>query len=427
MSRAGRMLSFAINCKLGAIVLMSGFRAQSACIALIIAALAPLLAGCDEPKSAVAATQASDPDVSVVTVNPQARAVVRELPGRIAPTRVAEVRPRVSGIIVRRTFSQGSEVKAADPLYQIDPKPFEVEVHSNEAALAKARAVLDQAAQHARRIATLTSQKTAPEAENEKAIASQRQAEADVEGREADVARARLNLDYATIRAPIGGVVGAALASEGALVVQNETASLATVQQLDPIYADFTQSVSELNRLRKAFESGDLDRIAPDALKVRLVLDDGSVYPVAGKLLFSEAKVDAHTGQVTLRGEFPNPKRELLPGMYVRVLIEQGIDTDAIAVPQQAIQRNGGGGSEVFLVKNDNLVAAQSVRIGSQQDGQWFVTEGLKAGDKVVVEGFQKFVAGDKVRPQAWTAAEASADVTPQVAPKVKPTTQAQR
>jgi membrane fusion protein (multidrug efflux system) len=402
---------------------MSGFRTQSACIALVIAALAPLLAGCDEPKSATAAVQVSDPDVSVVTVNPQARAVVRELPGRIAPTRVAEVRPRVSGIIVKRMFSQGSEVRAGDPLYQIDPKPFEVEVQSNEAALAKARAVLEQASQHARRIATLTSQKTAPEAENEKAIASQRQAEADVAGREADVARARLNLDYATIRAPIGGVVGAALASEGALVVQNETAGLATVQQLDPIYADFTQSVTELNRLRKAFESGDLDRIAPDSLKVRLVLDDGSVYPISGKLLFSEAKVDAHTGQVTLRGEFPNPKRELLPGMYVRVLIEQGIDTDAIAVPQQAIQRNGGGGSEVFLVKNDNHVAAQAVRIGSLQDGQWFVTDGLKAGDRVVVEGFQKFVAGDKVRPQAWTQADASADAAPQL----KPTTTAKR
>jgi membrane fusion protein (multidrug efflux system) len=423
MSRAGRMLSFAINHKLGAIVLMSGFCAQSACIALVIAALAPLLAGCDEPKSAAAAVQVSDPDVSVVTVNPQARAVVRELPGRIAPTRVAEVRPRVSGIIIKRMFSQGSEVKAGDPLYQIDPRPFEVEVQSNEAALAKAKAVLDLASQHARRIATLTSQKTAPEAENEKAIATLRQAEAEVAGREADVARASLNLDYATIRAPIGGVVGAALVSEGALVVQNETAGLATVQQLDPIYADFTQSVTELNRLRKAFESGDLDRIAADALKVRLVLDDGSLYPISGKLLFSEAKVDAHTGQVTLRGEFPNPKRELLPGMYVRVLLEQGIDTDAIAVPQQAIQRNGGGGSEVFLVKNDNHVAAQAVRIGSLQDGQWFVTDGLKAGDKVVVEGFQKFVAGDKVRPQAWTEADASAVS----APPLKPTTQAQR
>ncbi|QIG99441.2 efflux RND transporter periplasmic adaptor subunit [Bradyrhizobium sp. 6(2017)] len=389
---------------------MSGLRAQSACIALMLAVTAPLLAGCDEPNTATAAVQASpEPDVSVVTVKPQARAMVRELPGRIAPTRVSEVRPRVSGIVVNRMFHQGSEVKVGDPLYQIDPRPFEVELQSTEAALARAKAVQEQAALQARRIATLTSQRAAPEAENEKAIANLKGAEADVQGREADVARARLNLDYATIRAPIDGTIGAALVSEGALVVQNDAASLATIQQLDPIYADFQQSVTEMNQLRRAFESGDLDRIASDAMKVRLVLDDGSIYPIPGKLLFSDAKVDAHTGQVTLRGEFPNPDRILLPGMYVRVQIEQGIDSDAIAVPQQAIQRNGGGGSEVFVVKDDNLVAVQPVRTGSLQGGHWFVTEGLKAGDMVVVEGFQKFAAGDKVRPQAWRDIDATA------------------
>jgi membrane fusion protein, multidrug efflux system len=396
---------------------MSGFRAQSACIALVLLAMAPLLAGCDEPNSATAAVQPNDPEVSVVTVRQQAHALVRELPGRVAPTRVSEVRPRVSGIVVERLFNQGSEVKAGDPLYKIDPRPFEVEVQSTEAALARARATLDQATLQARRVATLTSQRAAPESENEKAISAERQAAADVEGRKADVARARLNLDYATIRAPIDGIVGAALVSEGALVVQNETASLATIQQLDPIYADFTQSVTELNHLRRAFENGDLDRIAADAMKVRLVLDDGQLYPLAGKLLFSDAKVDAHTGQVTLRGEFPNPKRELLPGMYVRVLIEQGVDTDAIAVPQQAIQRNGGGGSEVFVVRDDNRAVTQPVRTGSLQGGQWFVTEGLKAGDRVVVEGFQKFAAGDRVRPQIWTEADASADFAAGVRP----------
>ena len=401
---------------------MSGFRAQSACIALMLAAMAPLLAGCDEPNVAVAAAQATEPDVSVVTVRPKARAMVRELPGRIAPTRVSDVRPRVSGIVVQRLFNQGSEVKAGDVLYKIDPRPFEVEVQSSEAALARAKATLEQATQHANRIATLTNQRAAPEARNEEAIASLRQAEADLAGRTADVARAKLNLDYATIRAPIDGIVGAALVSEGALVVQNETAGLATIQQLDPIYADFTQSVTELNHLRRAFESGELDRISPDTMKVRLVLDDGAVYPQVGKLLFSDAKVDAHTGQVTLRGEFPNPKRELLPGMYVRVQIEQGIDSDAIAVPQQAIQRNVGGGSEVFVVKDDNLVAVQPVRTGSIQGGHWFVTEGLKAGDKVVVEGFQKFAAGDKVRPQAWAEADAS-----DVARDAKLAAQAQR
>src|SRR5882724_11719374 len=226
---------------------MSGFRARSACIALMLAAMAPLLGGCDEPNVASAAATTSDPDVSVVTVTPQARAMVRELPGRIAPTRVSEVRPRVSGIIVERLFHQGSEVKAGEPLYKIDPRPFEVELQSNDAALARAKAVLEQASQHARRIATLTSQRAAPEAENEKAVGTLRQAEADVEARKADVARAKLNLDYATIRAPIDGIVGAAHVSEGALVVQNDSTSLATIQHLDPIYADFTQSVTEMH------------------------------------------------------------------------------------------------------------------------------------------------------------------------------------
>lgn len=376
---------------------------------MMLAAIAPLLAGCDDSGSAVSAAPPAHPDVSIVIVKPQSRAVVRELPGRIAPTRVSEVRPRVSGIVVERLFRQGSEVKAGDPLYRIDPRPFEVEVMANEAALAKAEAALMQAKQQAHRIATLTKDRAAPEAENEKAIAAERQAHAEVEGRKADLSRAKLNLDYATVRAPIDGVVGAALVSEGALAVQNET-NLATIQQLDPIYADFTQSVTELNQLRRAFETGDLERIAADAAKVRLVLDDNTIYSLDGKLLFSDAKVDAHTGQVTLRGEFPNPKRELLPGMYVRVRIDQGLDSDAIAVPQQAIQRNGGGGSEVFIVKDDNHIAVQPVRTGSVQDGVWFITEGLKAGDKVVVEGFQKFAAGDKVKPQSWSEADATAD-----------------
>nr|WP_194408454.1 efflux RND transporter periplasmic adaptor subunit [Bradyrhizobium sp. CCBAU 53351] len=370
----------------------------------MLAVAAPLLAGCEESNSAIVQAQPAEPDVSVVTVRPQPRSIVRELPGRVAPTRVSDVRPRVSGIVVERLFHQGSEVKAGDPLYRIDPRPFEVEVSANQAALAKAEAGLMQAKQQAHRIAMLTSQRAAPEAENEKAIAAERQAHAEVEGRKADLARAKLHLDYATVRAPIDGVVGAALVSEGALVMQNET-NLATIQQLDPIYADFTQSVNELNQLRRAFESGDLERIAPDAAKVRLVLDDNTIYPLNGKLLFSDAKVDANTGQVTLRGEFPNANRELLPGMYVRVRLEQGIDADAIAVPQQAIQRNGGGGSEVFVVKDDHRVAVQPVRTGSVQDGVWFVTEGLKAGDKVVVEGFQKFAAGDKVKPQSWAEA----------------------
>jgi membrane fusion protein, multidrug efflux system len=377
-----------------------------ACGALLLAGLAPVLAGCDEPVSANAATKI-DPEVSIVTVRPQPRALLRELPGRIAPTRIADVRPRISGIVVDRMFHQGSEVKAGDPLYRIDQRPLEVELRANEASLAKATAAFDLAAQHAHRIATLASQKVVSESQHEKAAAALREAEADVDGRKADVARARLNLSYATIRAPIDGVVGAALVSEGALVVKEES-NLATIQQLDLIYADFTQSVTEMNKLRRAFDEGDLDRIAPAAARIRLVLDDGTLYPLPGKLLFSESRVDANTGQVTMRGQFPNPKRELLPGMYVRVLIEQGIDTDAIAVPQQAIHYNTGGGSEVYVVKDEGLVAVQQVRIGSTQDGLRLVDDGLKQGDRVVVDGFQKFAPGDKVKPHAWVDADAS-------------------
>src|SRR5215469_9799346 len=392
---------------------MSGLSARSAGILLVLSAIALFLAGCDQTDTAQASvpTQAAEPDVSIVTAKAQPRAIVRELPGRITPTRVSEVRPRVSGIVVERLFRQGSEVKAGDPLYRIDPRPFEVEVQANEAALAKAQATYERAVQQAHRMNYLAKERAAPEIENEKAIAAEKEAKADVEARKADLARAKLSLDYSTIRAPIDGVVGAANLSEGALVVQNDSTALTTIQQLDPIYADFTQSVTELTKLRRAFEAGDLERIAPDAVKVRLVLDDGSLYPIAGKLLFSEAKVEANTGQVTLRGEFANPLRDLLPGMYVRVRIEQGIDSDAIAVPQQAVQRNGGGGSEVFLVKDDNSVVLQPIRIGGAQDGQWFVTEGLKAGDKVVVEGFQKFAPGDKVKPQSWAEADVSNDV----------------
>ncbi|MDO9564211.1 MAG: efflux RND transporter periplasmic adaptor subunit [Bradyrhizobium sp.] len=382
-----------------------------ACGAMLLAGLAPVLAGCDEPASARAATEIA-PGVGIVTVKSRPRALLRELPGRIAPTRIADVRPRISGIVVERLFHQGSDVKAGDPLYRIDQRPLEVELRATEAALAKAIAVFDLAAQHERRITTLASRNIVAESQHEQATGAMRQAEAEVEARRADVARARLNLNYATIRAPIDGVVGAALVSEGALVVENE-ANLATIQQLDLVYADFTQSVSEMNRLRRAFDEGDLDRIAPSAARVRLVLDDGALYPLPGKLLFSESRVDANTGQVTVRGKFPNPKRELLPGMFVRVLVEQGIDTDAIAVPQQAIQHNAGGGSDVFVVKNDGRVAVQPVRIGVAQDGLWLVDEGLKDGDRVVVDGFQKFAPGDRVKPQAWVDADATTSSIP--------------
>ena len=204
------------------------------------------------------------------------------------------------------------------------------------------------------------------------------------------------------------------IAIESSLVhTPNDTTNLATIRQLDPIYADFTQSAADLIKLREALDRGDLEEVSKGAAKVRLIVD-GRKYPLDGKLLFSEAKVDASTGQVTLRGEFPNPNGELLPGMYVRVMLEQGVDTDAIAIPEQAVQRGSNGSSDVYVVKPDGRVAKQSIRISDHQDGKWLVSEGLKQGDHVVVEGFQKFVAGDLVSPVSVDGTKVSAEATSQ-------------
>lgn len=367
------------------------------------------LAGCNEAP-AEAQKEPEVPEVAVITLAETARSNIRELPGRIAPIRIAQVRARVSGIVTQRPFNQGSEVKAGDVLYRIDPAPFEVELQATQAALSKAESAAQYAAQQSQRMETLSSQKAVSQVQYETALSAMRQANAEVEARHADLARAKLNLGYATVRSPINGRVGRALVTEGALVGQGEATHLATVQQIDTVYADFTQSVNELNQLRRDFESGALERVAPDAVKVNLVLDDGTIYEHSGKLLFSEATVDPGTGQVTLRGEFPNPKAELLPGMYVRVRLEQGIDGDALSVPQQAVQRNSAGGSEVYVIR-DNRAVIQQIATGRMIDDQWLVTSGLKAGDRVVVEGFQKIGAGMTVQPVQWKPKLRSAEL----------------
>jgi len=374
----------------------------------VLACVMTGVSACDEPRADQAA--APRPQVSVVTLQPSSRPYIRELPGRIAPTRVAEVRARVAGIVLERSFQQGADVKAGDVLYRIDPVRFQVELDAAEAALAKAQAVHDQAEQQAKRVEKLISGQAASQAQYEIAVATFRQAQADVAARKADVARVRLDLDYTSVRSPINGRIGRALVTEGALVGQGEATHLATVHQLDPVYADFTQSAGDLQQLRRDLESGALEQVEPDAAKVRLVLDDGTLYPLAGKLLFSDASVDPGTGQVTLRGEFPNPKGELLPGMYVRVQIQQGTDGDALAVPQQAVQRNDTGGSEVYVVRPDNRAVIKPMRAGRVVDEQWLVLDGLDPGDRVVVEGFQKFEPGDVVDPVPWQPTQAAAD-----------------
>jgi membrane fusion protein (multidrug efflux system) len=272
------------------------------------------------------------------------------------------------------------------------------------------QAVLEHEERQSVRIESLVASKAASQVQFETAQSNLQQARADVEARKADVARAKLNLAYTTLKAPIGGRIGRALVTEGALVGQGEATHMATIQHLNSVYADFTQSVAELNQLRRSLAKGDLEAAGPEAAKVRLVFDNGEIFPHEGTLLFSDSTVDPTTGQVTLRGEFPNPSGELLPGMYVRVQIVQGVDPDALAVPQQSVRRNDAGLSEVYIVRGDNRAILQPVRLGRVAGEQWLVDEGLKAGDRVIVDGFQKFVAGDLVDPKPWSQSADSAE-----------------
>jgi membrane fusion protein, multidrug efflux system len=384
--------------------------------------LAGMLAACSEGPAAPSSEDTlAVSEVSIVELQPAPLAVIRDLPGRIAPTRIAEVRARVSGIVVSRNFEQGSDVKAGDVLYELDARPFEIDVEAAEAAFRKATAILNQERKHAKRMETLAPTGAAPQSQLDIAIANVGQAEADLAARKADIARAKLNLEYASIRAPISGRIGRALVTEGALVGQNTPTHVATIQQLDQIYADFTQSAAELNALRREFDTGALQK--DTSARVRLVLDNGLLYPHEGKLLFSDSTVDPGTGQVTLRGEFPNPNLTLLPGMYVRVQIVQGIDPDALAVPQQAVRRNNAGGSEVFVVRDDNRARLVQIRLGHAIDNRWLVLDGVKPGDRIVVDGFQKFADGDLVVPKLWREAgqadqsSQSADATPTTTP----------
>jgi membrane fusion protein (multidrug efflux system) len=350
-------------------------------------------------------------EVGTITVRPSTIRVLDELPGRIAPTRVAEVRPRVSGIIVERVFRQGGSVKAGDVLFKIDSSLFEVERASARAVLAKAEATAAEARQQGERGEKLMASGVITQEQHEALRAALQRAEADVAAARAAVRRAEINLEYTTIRAPISGRIGRALVTEGALVSQGDPTALAVIQQLDPIYADFTQPAMELHRLRQAFKDGRIQGLTPEQANVRLVLDDGSFYEKPGKLLFSDVTVDPGSGQLTLRGEFPNPDAELLPGMYVRGQIEQGSLSEALAVPQQAIQRDNAGKSQVFVVAPNGTAEVRPVRTSRVYQNHAVIQEGLKAGDQVIVEGFQKIAAGAPVKPVAWAAP--GTDVTP--------------
>lgn len=340
--------------------------------------------------------------VSAVEVQPETIPVVSELPGRVSPMTTADVRPRITGLVQKRVFEQGATVEEGDLLYVIDPAPFQAKVDSAQATLDAAIAAQKLAGQKADRQNQLRQSGVASADASETAVGELAQSNADVARAQADLRSAQLELQYTQIKAPIAGNIGRALITEGTLVSPTSDV-MATIQQIDPVYADFTQPADTLILLRTAIKNGQLQENASGDVAMRLVTEQGSIYPHDGKLLFSEASVNAQTGQLILRGEFPNPERNLLPGMYVRSKLQQGAMEGAFAVPEQAVQRDTAGKAQLYIVSAENKVEVRDVTLGWIVDGRWVIIKGLAAGDKVIVEGFQKIGPGLPVKAEPWT------------------------
>jgi membrane fusion protein (multidrug efflux system) len=366
-------------------------------------AAALLLAACNERPQ----LNPGPPQVSVITVQPERTPRIADLPGRVDAVREAEIRARVTGIVQKIVFEQGGDVKDNELLFKIDPAPYKAAYDQAAAQLKQAQADLFSAKALAGRYAPLVKANAVSKQEYDNAVASYRQAEAAVAAAKANLQTASINLGYTNVTSPIRGRIGKPLVTEGALVEGTSATQMALVQQLDPIYVDFTQSTTDLAALRKAFDAGQLQKVGSNAALAKVVLEDGSEYPHAGRLLFTGITVDPTTGQVNLRAEFPNPDQVLLPGMYVRVRLTQGIDDQALLVPQQALQRTPDGLQSLMLVK-DGKIDQVSVTTGEAINGRWVITSGLKAGDVVVVEGFQKVRPGAPVQVSQWTHGQAA-------------------
>ncbi|MFJ3684466.1 efflux RND transporter periplasmic adaptor subunit [Pseudomonas sp. NPDC090208] len=367
---------------------------------LLCAGLAALTA-CGAPS---APPQTLSPRVSVETVRPQPLTLTTELNGRLVSPRTAEVRARVAGIVLQRVYREGSDVKQGDVLFRIDPAPFRADVDSAEAALRKADANLYQTRLQAGRYAELVKIQAVSRQDAENAQAAHLQAEADVAAARAALKRARLNLDYATVTAPIAGRIGKALVTEGALVGQGDTTALAIIQQLEPIYADVSQSTRQISDLRRALQQGQLQQIGQRQISATLLQEDGTPYPLKGELLFSDLTVDQSTGQITLRSQFPNPQHELLPGSFIRVQLDQARNAQGITIPQKAVQRDAAGKANVMIVDADGNVAERSVELGGVVHDRWIVDSGLNAGDRVLVAGVQHVQPGMQVQAEEVTA-----------------------
>lgn len=375
---------------------------------LLITAVAT--ASCGRSDAADTATTAAPPppEVAVVTLAARPVTLVTELPGRTAPYGIAEVRPQVNGLIQRRLFTEGSDVKAGTVLYRIDPAPYQAALDAAKASLARSEANLVAARLRADRYKGLVAINAVSQQDYDDAVAALGQAEASIAADKAAIQMAEINLGYTQLRAPIAGRIGRSSVTPGALVTANQTEPLAVVQQLDPIYVDLTQSSAELIRLRRDLAEGRLKSDKGQAV-VRLQFEDGTPYSRTGRLQFSEVSVDERTGAVTLRAVFPNPDGVLLPGMYVRALMEEGTTVDGLLVPQQAVTRDPKGGATTMVVNADDTVEIRQIEAPRAVDGQWLVTSGVADGDRVIVEGLQKVRPGSPVRVVDVTADAAPA------------------
>jgi membrane fusion protein (multidrug efflux system) len=387
-------------------------------VVIALASSAVLLSACSKPAGMGPPPAQGAPQVSVITVQPQNVTINTELPGRTAPVLIAEVRPQVTGLVRLRNFVEGSEVKAGEVLYEIDPATYRASADSAQGALAKAQANLQSTRLKAERYKELVAIQAVSQQDNDDAAASLQQAEADVATARASLETARINLAYTRITSPISGRIGKSSVTAGALITANQTTALATVQKLDPIYVDVTQSSAAVLRLRRALAQGDLSAATGNVVRVGLLLEDGSRYPIEGKLQFSDVTVDPNTGAITLRAEFPNPKRELLPGMYVRAVVEEGSKHDALLVPQQAVTRDGSGKPLAYVVTAESKLEQRALQTERAIADRWLVSSGLNAGDRLVVEGIQNAHPGVAVQVVPYPVASA-AQTVPALSPAV--------
>lgn len=356
-----------------------------------------MLAGCSKP---AAQGPAKGPaEVGVITVAAGPLTVTTELPGRTSAYQIAEVRPQVGGIVQKRLFTEGGDVKAGESLYQIDPATYQAAYDSAKASLAKAEAAAQTAKLKADRYKDLVAINAVSKQDYDDASATLKQAEAEVASGKAAVDTARINLQYTHIDSPISGRIGKSAVTPGALLTANQPTALTTVQQLDPIYVDITQSSLDLMRLKRALAAGQLKHAGADAAKVKLVQEDGTAYALPGKLAFSDVTVDPGTGAVTLRAVFPNPKHDLLPGMFVRAVLDQGVDETAIVVPQQGVTRNTKGEPTALVMGADGKVQQRVLEVGDAVGDKWVVRKGLQPGDQLIVEGLQKVKPGAPAKP----------------------------